>query len=1017
MKVRVLGPLSFERDDDVIGGQALGGARERRLLGVLAAHRGRAVPKDEIVECLWDRPPKNPAAAVDTAVSLLRRAMGSGATAVETRRPGYLLACRTDLDDLDEAEATGRLDEALDLVEGEFLEGEPPVQWVDDQRRALAQRRLDLLVRAGEAAADRGDDGLACERFRRALVVDVLREDAHRGLLASLARLGRRAEALRAFEHCRRVLREELGVDPAPETVALYERVLVDQVPEVVSPSSASDLDELPFLGRRVELAALCTSPPGKRIRLVTGEPGIGKTRLVAEAVATRSAQMVHTTKCSPLVAPVPFSVLRALAPELDDSDLHPPVTTRTSPEGESVRIAALWTAQLPDKPVVFVIDDLQWADEPSLVVLAMLLQRHRGDVEVLTTARDADLAGGSPAAKFVEWATSRSMLDRTVLSPLEPEELMAAGMDFAVWEATGGHPLLLTEHLRGGSTGDLGVLVLERAAGLGPAAVDVLRAVAVLGRPAPLDDVAGLARVDIPQARDLAAALAHTALLVERGGSWTTRHDVFADVVREELTDDARRAWHGRALDLLAPRPGVSASELAHHALAAARDGDGVRHSVDAGEQALAAYANREAAQHFERAVDLIDGGVEADATSLRRALVGMARALTVLGETDAARPYIERIPVGDGADEVERLLLDARREWAAWKPSRAIPPARRALDLASTLGDDELLDQVHAFIANPYGSLGDFEPARRHIEAAIVIADRLGRPPPAIVLNRLGLIQHMTGQELEALSTLDRCRELALAEHDERTLVFERIVRAWSLGGLGRFGEALSALDDVGTIGRGEEAVARARVPNTRASLLSDLGLVDMALDADEESLEIARASGGSAVAEPQIHTLVNLATDHLRLGDPDKASRCLEEAEKLAVDAEYARFRYSNRMCWVNGLLLLEGGDVEGALDAAGETLEMAERYEAPKYVVRARLLRGEALARQRRGADAAARELQGAVRVAESHGFAALAEHGHRLLASTTGSSHHARRADAWRASIVESVDGPLRARLR
>ena len=107
-----------------------------------------------------------------------------------------------------------------------------------------------------------------------------------------------------------------------------------------------------------------------------------------------------------------------------------------------------------------------------------------------------------------------------------------------------------------------------------------------------------------------------------------------------------------------------------------------------------------------------------------------------------------------------------------------------------------------------------------------------------------RLGLIQHQRGREVDAIATLERCRDLALVEHDERALVFERVVRAWALGALGRYGEALSALDDVSTIGRGEESVVRGRVPNTRASLLFDLGLIEMALDADEESLEITQA-----------------------------------------------------------------------------------------------------------------------------------------------------------------------------
>ena len=351
------------------------------------------------------------------------------------------------------------------------------------------------------------------------------------------------------------------------------------------------------------------------------------------------------------------------------------------------------------------------------------------------------------------------------------------------------------------------------------------------------------------------------------------------------------------------------------------------------------------------------------------------------------------------------------------AWKPTRALAPARSALTLAEGLGDQLLVGRVHAFIANPYGSLGEFDLSLDHIAAAVTAFESRGREPPAIVWYRMALIQHHTGREHEAIATLDRCRASALAQYDERSLVFERLVRCWALAALGRYGEALGALDDIATIGKGEEVTARSRVPNTRASLLFDLGLIEAALDADEESLEIARGHGGDAVAEPQIHTLLNLALDHLRLGHPDRAAGCLAEAERLAVDAEYARFRFMNRLHYVRGLLCLEAGDLDGALAAAETTAEMALRYRAPKNEVRARLLRGQTLARSRARQSEALGDLRDAARLAEQLGFAALAHQAHQAAADIARSAYHARRADGWRARIVRSVDEPLRSNLR
>jgi DNA-binding SARP family transcriptional activator/tetratricopeptide (TPR) repeat protein len=1021
MRVRVVGPLTVEHDGRELAGAALGGARERRLLAILACARGSTVAKDELAERLWDRPPRNSAAGIDTAVSLLRRALGTAGAAVETHRPGYRLACDSDLVEIDRLEAGGRAEDALALLADEFLAGEAVTEWVHEQRRELSRRRVELLVVAARAAAARGEDEAALAQAGMAAEVDPLREDAHREVIAALARLGRSAEALRAYEHCRRVLREQLGVGPAPETSAVYEQVLAGGAPgraPARAASSAGPPDALPFLGRQRELARLTAPPSGCAVRAVLGEPGIGKSRLIEEALTGLASERTRVTKCFRLVAPVPYAVLADLAPDLAAGAAAPGSRSAPkralSPEAAADRLAAAWVEDVEQAPTTLVIDDLQWADEPSLVVLGLVLRRRPPGLLVLATARDGELPAHGAASQLLDLARGMSLLKTMLLGPLDPEDLAPAGFSFADWQRSGGHPLFLTQLLRGGE-GDLARLVLDRAAAAGSDARDVLRAAAVLDRAASIDELAAIAQLDARAARQAAERLRAAGLVTETGDAWRPRHDVIAELVRADLAATARRAWHGRALTVVAAS-GASSAELAHQALAAGDAQATLRHSLDAADQALAAFANREAADHYQRAWSVAREHGVGDAGDQRRAVTGRTRALIVLGRTSEAEEMLAHLPPSEGRHEVERLMLEAECAWAAWKPSRAIAPVTRALTIAEGIADDELTGRVHAFAANPYGSLGELDRASEHIDAALSIAARNGLQPPAVVLYRLGLIQHQKGHEQDALHTLDRCRGAAGDQHDERILVFERIVRSWALGALGHYGEALAALDDVASIGKGEEAVARARIPNTRASLLADLGLIDMALDADEESLEIARAHGGAAIAEPQIHTLLNLATDHLHLGDPDRAAACLAEAERLSVDAEYARFRYQNRLHWVRGQLALEAGDVDGALEQAKFTVEMAARYGAPKYAVRAELLRGAALARgsgTRAGGVAA---LRAAARLAERHGFAALAQQAHRDIATLTGSDHHARRAQRWRARIAGSVSGSLRYRL-
>ena len=79
VRIRLIGPLTVEHDGGELTGSALGGVRERRLLAILALAGGQVVPKDVLVDRLWDRQPQHPLAAIDTAVSLTRRALGPAA--------------------------------------------------------------------------------------------------------------------------------------------------------------------------------------------------------------------------------------------------------------------------------------------------------------------------------------------------------------------------------------------------------------------------------------------------------------------------------------------------------------------------------------------------------------------------------------------------------------------------------------------------------------------------------------------------------------------------------------------------------------------------------------------------------------------------------------------------------------------------------------------------------------------------------------------------------------------------
>jgi predicted ATPase/DNA-binding SARP family transcriptional activator len=167
-------------------------------------------------------------------------------------------------------------------------------EWLLLTRERLRLRMIDMLGRLVIRLERSGDDEAAIQYTRRRLVLDPWNEDASRVLMRALERRGQRAAALAEFERCRRVLHEELGIEPSHQTLALYQRIHAEAAPppqstfpEAASPSRPRLPAPLTALtGREKETAQLEELLCRADVRLVTvmGSPGIGKTRLVVEA-------------------------------------------------------------------------------------------------------------------------------------------------------------------------------------------------------------------------------------------------------------------------------------------------------------------------------------------------------------------------------------------------------------------------------------------------------------------------------------------------------------------------------------------------------------------------------------------------------------------------------------------------------------------------------------------------------------------------------------------------------------
>jgi LuxR family maltose regulon positive regulatory protein len=247
-------PLSFElfggftvrrgswRPDDAAWERRIA----QRLVRYLLTHRGSPASEDELIEAFW--PDKSVQAArhsLHVALSSARRVLElpGAAGVVETGERAYRLRLRprdsVDVDAFEraaDAALAAPADERLELLEraaslwgGEPLPEERYSDWAIPWREALQDRYGAVLDALVQAYLRRGDLGAAIEAGRKLVALDELNEAAHRSLMLSYARAGRRAHALRQYLECRRILVAELAIEPAIETSELQRRILAGE--------------------------------------------------------------------------------------------------------------------------------------------------------------------------------------------------------------------------------------------------------------------------------------------------------------------------------------------------------------------------------------------------------------------------------------------------------------------------------------------------------------------------------------------------------------------------------------------------------------------------------------------------------------------------------------------------------------------------------------------------------------------------------------------------------------------
>jgi predicted ATPase len=305
MTVDVLGSVAVRGGGTVIAGHALGGRRARMILVALALADG-PVPANRLAQVVWgeELPPTWPTALRGVVRGLRNVCTPAGAAGqqlITTVPAGYQLAGGVQVDVLRAAQevnraaellaqgryrAVAQLTEEITRLAGDQLLPGEDADWIGHCRYRIDATALRAVLLLVEACGQLSDHHRAIEAARRALAAHPLEESLHRALIAALHRFGDRAGAVRAYEQCRAVLGDQLGVDPSPETIDVYLTALLGQAASAVAPVPVLHNT---FVGREQDIRALTAAITRPGLVTVTGPGGVGKSRLVSEVVADRA--------------------------------------------------------------------------------------------------------------------------------------------------------------------------------------------------------------------------------------------------------------------------------------------------------------------------------------------------------------------------------------------------------------------------------------------------------------------------------------------------------------------------------------------------------------------------------------------------------------------------------------------------------------------------------------------------------------------------------------------------------
>ena len=744
------------------------------------------------------------------------------------------------------------------------------------------------------------------------------------------------------------------------------------------------------FIGRAEQLAALeagleraVAGEPGAF--LVGGEAGAGKTRLVSEfgARAESAGARVTIGGCVELsggVAPL-LAVVEALRRVSEQigwgewlrlvGDARPELARLLpelgAPGGDADRALAqsrlfelllgLLRRLADRKPIVWIVEDVHWADASTLDLLSFVVRNLRDErALIVVTFRDEETERSERLRAWLTWVSRAGRVERIDVPRFGPTDLRALltgvleavperALAERVFARSDGNAFIAEELLAASDDRDaipatLRDVFVGHLARLDPASQQLVRAAAAIGRRVDHQLLATVA--ELPEDRLMPAlreAVRHRLLVPEPDGrTYGFRHALMREAAGGELLPGEREqlhAWIAEALGERAELAGGTAAtvagEIAHHWRAAGDAPRSLAAAVRAGSEAARAHAFADALELYEQALSAWDAVPKAEAlagTDRPGLLARAAEAADLSGDRFRAIELADAAlrELDPAAEPIRTGFVYARRGWFAWNSGRGAAEALANLEEAIRLIPAEPPSHEHAEplskLVRILALLGHNDDCRRRGEDALALVRRLGdRALESELLNSLGLSAANLGRRDEALGLLREALDVAEDAGDPECLCLAYINLSSILGSYCRFEEAVSVALEGAEVARrlGLELINGLWCIANAAENLVDLGRFDEADELTARALEYDARDTTAAVLHLQRAALT------ARQGRHEAAERHLARARELGAASYSLELRGSEAS--IAGLVALGRGAAREAAAGCAEALALA------------------------------------------------------------------------------------------